>query len=123
MEVYANSPAPSRSKAGEQVKPAVREDIMANLTVVAKLVVRRECVDAVKGELLKLVAATRLEPGCIEYSLHQDNDDPALFIFYETWENEGALAGHLGSPHFQAYLAAVEGMIVEKSLNRMTEIP
>jgi quinol monooxygenase YgiN len=93
------------------------------LTVVATVVAKQECVEAVKAELLKLVAPTRLEAGCLEYTLHQDIDDPCLFIFYETWENEAALADHMNSPHFRAYINAVEGMIAEKAVRRMSEIP
>ena len=60
---------------------------MSNLTVVAKVTAKKDSVDNVKSELLKLITPTRKENGCIEYNLHQDNDDPAVFIFYETWES------------------------------------
>jgi quinol monooxygenase YgiN len=39
---------------------------MSRLTVVARLVARKEYADVVKGELLKLIAPTRGEEGCIE---------------------------------------------------------
>lgn len=96
---------------------------MGKLTVVAKVVAKKEYLEEVKAELLRLVAPTRLEAGCIEYTLHQDNDDPAVFIFYENWENEASLADHLNSAHFRDYISAVEGKIAEKTLHRMSEIP
>lgn len=96
---------------------------MGKLTVVATVVAKKEWVEEVKAELLRLVAPTRLEAGCIEYTLHQDNDDPALFVFYETWENESSLADHMNSPHFRAYIAAVDGRIAEKSVRKMSELP
>ena len=48
---------------------------MAKVTVVAKVTAKAEAVEAVRGELLKMVAPTRAEDGCLEYRLHQDNAD------------------------------------------------
>jgi quinol monooxygenase YgiN len=95
---------------------------MSKVTVVAKLVARKEAVDAVKAEVLKMVEPTRQEPGCIEYRLHQDNQDSAVFLFYENWESLSCLEQHLRSTHYQSYVAAVGGLLSEKVVNKMTEI-
>ena len=95
---------------------------MGLLTVVAKLVAKKDSVECVKRELLKLIAPTREEHGCVEYRLHQDNDDPAVFIFYENWESEASLEQHLSSDHFKGYVSAIEGMIDQKVVNKMTGI-
>jgi quinol monooxygenase YgiN len=95
---------------------------MTPLTVVAKVVARKDCVELVQAELLRLIAPTRQEEGCIEYRLHQDHDNPAVFIFYEHWENEVSLGRHMESDHFGNYVRAVEGMLEEKIVHRMTEI-
>lgn len=95
---------------------------MAKLTVVAKVVAKKDYIELVKTELLKLIAPTRKEDGCIEYCLHQGNDDPAVFIFYETWESEACLARHMDSDHFKNYVSAVDGIIDEKVVNKMTRI-
>lgn len=95
---------------------------MAKLTVVARVVAKKEWLDEVRGELLGLVPPTREEAGCLGYTLHQDNDDPSVFIFYETWESEEALARHMNAPHFTAYISAVEGKIADKVVHRMRVI-
>lgn len=95
---------------------------MSRLTVVAKLVAKKESVETVKSELLKLVAPTRGEEGCIDYNLHQDNDNPALFIFYENWESAACLEKHINSAHYKAYAGAVAGLIEEKAVHKMTRI-
>ena len=95
---------------------------MSQLTVVAKVVAKKESVESVKGELLKLVAPTRKEEGCIDYNLHQDNDDPALFIFYENWESAASLEKHINSDHYRAYAKSVDGLIAEKAVHKMTRI-
>ena len=95
---------------------------MSKVTVVAKVAAKRESLENVRNELLKLIAPTRNEDGCIEYNLHQDNEEPSLFIFYETWESPAALEKHLGSDHFKAYVKAVDGMLAEKAVHKMTRI-
>ena len=95
---------------------------MSTLTVIAKVVARRDRVEAVKAELLKLVAPTRREEGCIEYKLHQDNQDSALFMFYENWESPACLERHMQTPHFKEYIAAIDGQLAEKDVHKMTAL-
>ena len=95
---------------------------MPQVTVVAKVVAKKGSVERVRSELLRLIAPTRNEDGCIEYRLHQDHDDPAVFIFYEIWESESSLARHMESDHFNNYVSAISGMLEEKIVHRMTMI-
>lgn len=95
---------------------------MSIVTVVAKLVVHKAALETVKTELLKMIEPTREEEGCIEYRLHQDNNDPTVFIFFEMWENLTCLERHMETPHFSSYIAAVEGMISDKSVHKMTRV-
>lgn len=95
---------------------------MSNVTVVAKFVVRQESVVAAKTELLKLIVPTRKESGCIEYNLHQDNDDPAVFIFHETWASAAHLTKHMDSANFKTFISSVEGMVEEIAVHKMTRI-
>ena len=95
---------------------------MSNLIVVATVVAKKEFVAIVKSELLKLVPPTRKEAGCIEYQLHQDNEDPAVFVFYETWSSLASLENHMNSDHFKNYVNAVGDLIEEKVVHKMTRI-
>jgi quinol monooxygenase YgiN len=95
---------------------------MPKLNVVAKVVAKEDSVENVKDELLKLIAPTRKEDGCIAYNLHQDNEDPAVFIFYETWESPACLENHMNTDHFKSYVNAVGSLIEEKVVHKMTRI-
>ena len=44
--------------------------------------IQAEKIELVKSELLKLIDITRAENGCINYDLHQDNENKNLFLFY-----------------------------------------
>ena len=95
---------------------------MTNVTIIAKIVAQQEFIAAVKAELLKLVLPTTKEHGCIEYTLHLDNQTPELFIFYETWESAAAIEKHINSDHYKAYAKALDGMLEDKVVNKMTRI-
>jgi len=95
---------------------------MSKLTVVATVIAKKDSVKEVKTELLKLIEPTRKESGCIEYNLHQDNEDPALFVFYETWESIACLEKHLSSDHFKSYINAAGSLIEDKVVHKMTRI-
>jgi quinol monooxygenase YgiN len=95
---------------------------MPKITVVAKVVAKNEAIEPVKAELLKMIAPTRQEAGCLEYRLHQDRQDPAVFVFYENWEHPSCLEQHLNSAHYRSYVAAVADLIADKVVHKMTEI-
>ncbi|MEM5584681.1 MULTISPECIES: putative quinol monooxygenase [unclassified Roseibium] len=95
---------------------------MPKLTVVANIHARPDQIELVKSELLKLIAVTRAEKGCINYDLHQDTENPAHFMFYENWESREIWQEHMNAPHLAAYLAATEGAVAEFILNEMSQI-
>lgn len=90
------------------------------LTIVARIEAKTDQIELVKSELIKLIAPTRQEPGCIQYDLHQDNDNPAVFIFFENWESHTLWQAHMNNEHLKAYVAATEGAVVDFTVNEMT---
>ncbi|WP_299888189.1 putative quinol monooxygenase [uncultured Ruegeria sp.] len=95
---------------------------MAKLTIVANIKANPDKIDLVKAELIKLIDTTRAEEGCINYDLHQDNDNPAHLVFYENWESRELWQTHMGAQHLRDYLEATDGSVAEFTLNEMTVI-
>lgn len=95
---------------------------MPKLTIVANIHAKPDQVDLVRAELEKLVPITRVEKGCIQYDLHQDNENPAHFLFYENWESRELWQTHMNAPHLSAYMEATDGAVAEFTLNEMTHI-
>lgn len=95
---------------------------MANLTIVANIHAKADKIDLVKSELQKLIAVTRAEEGCIQYDLHQDNESPAHFLFFENWTSRALWQQHMNAPHLAAYLSATDGAVEHFTLNEMTMI-
>ncbi|QFT13182.1 putative quinol monooxygenase [Vibrio sp. THAF190c] len=95
---------------------------MTKLTIVANIVANEDKIDLVKAELLKLIEITRAEEGCINYDLHQDNENPAHFLFYENWESRELWQTHMNNTHLAEYMAATEGAVASFTLHEMTHI-
>lgn len=95
---------------------------MSKLSIVAIIRAKKESAESVRSELSKLVAPTRKEDGCIEYNLHQDNDAPEVFVFYEIWEGAIHLENHFKSDHYLKCSNAIEGMVEEKFVHKLTQI-
>ena len=49
------------------------------LTIVARIEANPDQIEFVKAQLMKLIEPTLNEAGCIQYDLHQDNDNPRCF--------------------------------------------
>ncbi|GAB2875112.1 putative quinol monooxygenase [Microbulbifer echini] len=95
---------------------------MSKLTIVANIKAKADKVDLVKSELLKLIDTTRAEDGCISYNLHQDNDNPAHFLFFENWESRDLWQTHMNNTHLKEYMRATDGAVDVFTLNEMSEI-
>ncbi|MCL1047085.1 antibiotic biosynthesis monooxygenase [Shewanella electrodiphila] len=95
---------------------------MTRLTIVANIIAKANKIELVKAELLKLIEITRAEAGCINYDLHQDNENPAHFMFYENWETRELWQTHMGNTHLAEYMSATEGAVEQFILNEMTHI-
>ncbi len=95
---------------------------MAKLTIVANIKANADKIELVKAELLKLIEITRAEEGCINYDLHQDNEDLSHFVFYENWESRELWQAHMANQHLADYMAATEGAVEEFTLNEMTRM-
>lgn len=95
---------------------------MPRLTVIANIHAHPDHIELVRAELEKLVSLTRAEEGCIRYDLLQDNDDPAHFTFYESWESRELWQAHMRAPHLAAYMDATDGAVGEFTVSEMTQI-
>ncbi len=82
----------------------------------AHLRVRPEAVEAFRARIARH-AATSLErePGCHRFDVHQERDDPTLFLLIEVYTDDAALAAHRESEHYLAFRADVATWIVDRT--------
>lgn len=95
---------------------------MPNLTIVANITAKADKIELVKAELEKLIAPTLAEEGCLQYDLHQDNDNPAHFMFFENWPSRELWQQHMEAQHLKDYQSATEDAIEVFTLHEMTKV-
>lgn len=58
---------------------------------------------AARDVMAQMVAASRAEEGCVDYSYAEDILDPGLIRVSECWRGQSALDRHLRSDHLKAW--------------------
>ena len=61
--------------------------------------------------------SVRDEPGCHQFDVGQNPDQPDKIFLYEVYENQAAFQDHLHSAHFKAFDAATREMILDKTVS------
>ncbi len=95
---------------------------MTQLIIVANIVAKSDKIDKVKQALLLLVEQTQKEPGCVTYTLHQDNKDDAHFVVYENWQSYELWQQHTKAQNFTNFLTEVDGCIDSITASELTAI-
>ncbi|QXC62167.1 antibiotic biosynthesis monooxygenase [Aquihabitans sp. G128] len=77
------------------------------IVVAGHLAVNPEHRDAALAAIATGVAATRAEPGCVDYRFSPDLEDENRFNLIEQWESEEAMNEHLATPHLAEFMTAI----------------
>ena len=94
------------------------------LTVVARYVVSEGHDSTVARLLRENAEASRTEPGCLEFSVYQEIDDPRAFLLYERYTSEDAFLAHRQAPHFKDIIELqVVPLLDERVWTRMEPLP
>lgn len=72
--------------------------------------------------LRTLIAASQRDPGCIQYDLHRDLDDPRSFVFFERWESRELLHQHFKTQHVITWIEQAKEMIESSSLRVLANL-
>jgi quinol monooxygenase YgiN len=84
------------------------------LIVIARLTAKPAQAEALGESLRQLIAPTLQEPGSLGYTLHRDNEDPAVWILYEVWASRAALDAHFQQPYIQALLVRAPELLAKE---------
>ena len=95
----------------------------ALLALVVEFRIKPEHIDAFARAIDDNARASRdTEPGCRQFDVCRDPDEPALFFLYELYDDNAAIDAHLKSAHFQAMNAATAGWVASKSIKTYTRV-
>ena len=83
------------------------------VTVLARFRAKTGKDSDVLRAITSLIAPTKAEEGCINYDLHRAQDDPGLFLLYETWRDRQDLDDHLATPYLREFLEKAPELLAE----------
>lgn len=95
---------------------------MEELKIVATIIAKDKYKKELLREFEKVVAKTRKETGNLYYSLHQDINNPLIFVILEVWESQDAIKEHNKTEHYRDFKKAIEGKIDSINVNILTDI-
>jgi (4S)-4-hydroxy-5-phosphonooxypentane-2,3-dione isomerase len=81
----------------------------------AHLKVRENIVEQFRDRVLRHARISReAEPGCHRFDIHQEANDPTLFLLIEVYENEAAFELHRNSPPYLQFREDVKDWVVDR---------
>lgn len=92
---------------------------MTPFAIIVTIKLKPGNADAFRALILENAeAAARDEPGCQQFHVLTNEENPDTFYFYEVYDNAEALEAHRETPHYQKYNTGSEDMIAEKYISR-----
>jgi (4S)-4-hydroxy-5-phosphonooxypentane-2,3-dione isomerase len=96
---------------------------MALFVLIAELQVKPDSVAKfVPLILANAQASVKNEPGCLQFDVTQQNDDPTKFSLYEVYTDAAAFEAHGKMPHVQEFFAASKDMIANRGARRLARL-
>jgi len=86
----------------------------SNLVVTLRLKVKPRSVNKMRVIAHDLIAASRVEDGCILYLITESADDETIFFIYMVWRDEESYKKHTESPYVRAFSNEIAREILEK---------
>lgn len=59
------------------------------------------------------------EPGCRQFDVLQDQDNPNRIVLYEVYDSAAAFQDHMGRQHTQTFLAAAKPLINKQTAYKL----
>jgi quinol monooxygenase YgiN len=82
------------------------DESVVSLIVAGTFQAPAENLEALKGPMAEMLAASRAEPGCVEYSYAMDVAQPGLVRVFEVWRAHVDLEQHFKSAHLARWREA-----------------
>jgi len=92
------------------------------LLIVGTIRLPPENLETARPAMARMVAASRAEDGCEEYSYAEDVLDPGLIHVTEMWRDQAALDRHFASEHIAKWRAEWPGLGIGERNLRVYEV-
>ena len=73
--------------------------------------------------LLAIIPKVKEEEGTLTYTLHRDQNDPTVFLFYEKYKDMEALMAHSMTEHFKGLFKQIKPILAaHPDIKTLTEL-
>lgn len=86
------------------------------IAIVARQVIKEECIAEYEALAAELVEASRKDAGCISYRNETGHTDKRLHTFFEVWKDQASIDAHNASEHFTRIVPQLGAMMDEPEL-------
>ena len=96
---------------------------MSAFALIVHLQARPEQLDRFMKMALENAEASRsTEPGCQQFDVRVDPEDPTKIAFYEVYHNKQAFDAHLETPHFKNYFENAVPLLAHRERTFFTRV-
>lgn len=81
------------------------------MIVIAKLKVQEGKGADLEKVVNDILPKVKTEEGTLVYNFQRSKKDPTVYVFYEKYTDQEALAAHSGTPHFKEMSAALGSLL------------
>ncbi len=92
------------------------------ILIIAKALVKNGCWNDFKKTAKELVDNSRMEKGCLEYSIYKDKDNNSTMTFVEKWKDNSSLKEHEETQFFKEKIDKLEGYSHEIEISLHNEV-
>lgn len=86
-----------------------------NYTVMAIVEAKPGKEAELRHVLTESLVPSHPEDACIEYRLHQDSNNPAIFFLYENWKSKELHQQQLQKPYIRSLIQKLNGLLSKPS--------
>ncbi len=81
------------------------------LTVIAKIKAKAGSEAQLEAAFREMITKVRSEPGTLTYILHKSTQDPTVFVFVESYQDQAAFDFHGKTPHMAEMGGKLRGLV------------
>jgi len=83
------------------------------LILIVNIHIKQDRIEAFQAATMENGRNSRQEPGVVRFDFLQQTDDPTRFVLVEVYRDQAGAAAHKQTPHYHAWIAAVDDMFAE----------
>jgi quinol monooxygenase YgiN len=95
-----------------------QKSVTRTVTFIVRMEFAAEDREEIKSALTALAAASREEPGCLDYVPCTVDGEPDHVLIWERYQDQAAAEAHRTTPHFKKYAV---GVLYQKMRQRSVE--